>query len=90
MRGTRRRTGPMHSPDTRVFPRGLPGYSDRSLVKAAQVVRDPSVVLAHTRGRRIELTGALTTIQQVLLLPVPMNTRSAHPNTYQLILNPDD
>lgn len=61
-------------------------YPDRSLVKAAQVVRDHAVALAHARGRLAQLTDALTTIQQVLRRTARMNARSAHPNTYQLLL----
>ena len=65
---------------------GCWAYPDRSLVKAAQVVRDHAVVLAHARACPARLMEALRTIQQVLRRTARMNPRSAHPNTYQLLL----
>jgi Transposase DDE domain len=61
-------------------------YPDRSLVKAAQVVRDHAVALAHARGCPARLADALRTIQQVLRRTARMHARSTHPNTYQLLL----
>jgi hypothetical protein len=65
---------------------GCWAYPDRSLVKAAQVVRDHAVALAHARGCHARLAAALTTIQQVLRRTARMNRRATHPNTYQLLL----
>jgi hypothetical protein len=61
-------------------------YPDRSLVKAAQVVRDHAVELASSRARPERLEEVLETIQRVLKRTARMNTRLKHPNTYQLLL----
>ncbi len=61
-------------------------YPDRSLVKAAQVVRDHALTLALARGCRTRLAEALTTIQRILRRIARMNTRATHPNTLQLLL----
>lgn len=61
-------------------------YPDRSLVKAAQVVRDHIPELASARMRPSRMAEALTTIQEVLRRTARMNSRSKHPNTYQLLL----
>ena len=61
-------------------------YPDRSLVKAAQVVRDHAVELASSRARPERLEEVLETIQRVLKRTARMNTRLKHPNTYQLVL----
>jgi hypothetical protein len=61
-------------------------YADRSLVKAAQVVRDHAVELASARARLERLSEVLETIQQVLKRTARMNARRKHPNTYQLLL----
>ena len=61
-------------------------YADRSLVKAAQVVRDHAVEMASARGQIERLSEVLTTIAQVLRRTARMNTRKKHPNTYQLLL----
>jgi hypothetical protein len=61
-------------------------FPDRSLVKAAQVVRDHAPELASARARSERLTEVLTTMQQVLTRTARMNTRKKHPNTYQLLL----
>jgi len=61
-------------------------YPDRSLVKAAQVVRDHAVELASSRARSERLAEVLETIQRVLKRTARMNTRQKHPNTYQLLL----
>ncbi|NTU84897.1 MAG: hypothetical protein HGA45_36955, partial [Chloroflexales bacterium] len=65
---------------------GCWAYPDRSLVKAAQVVRDHALLLAGARTQRERLLEALTTIQQVMRRTCRMNPRHAHPNTYQLLL----
>jgi hypothetical protein len=61
-------------------------FPDRSLVKAAQVVRDHAVELASARARLERLSEVLETVQQVLKRTARMNTRKNHPNTYQLLL----
>lgn len=61
-------------------------FADRSLVKAAQVVRDHAPSLASARARLDRLSEVLETIQQVLRRTARMNTRQTHPNTYQLLL----
>lgn len=61
-------------------------YPDRSLVKAAQVVRDHALRLAGARARYAHLVETLTTVQRVMRRTCRMNTRHAHPNTYQLLL----
>ena len=61
-------------------------FADRSLVKAAQVVRDHAVELASARARLDRLSEVLATMQQVLRRTARMNSRKKHPNTYQLLL----
>ena len=61
-------------------------FADRSLVKAAQVVRDHAVELASARARGDRLSEVLETIQRVLRRTARMNPRKKHPNTYQLLL----
>jgi len=61
-------------------------FADRSLVKAAQVVRDHALELASARARLERLTEVLETIVQVLKRTARMNSRRKHPNTYQLLL----
>lgn len=61
-------------------------FPDRSLVKAAQVVRDHAVELASARARLDRLSEVLATMQQVLTRTARMNPRKKHPNTYQLLL----
>jgi hypothetical protein len=61
-------------------------FPDRSLVKAAQVVRDHAPELTSARARLDRLSEVLATIQQVLRRTARMNPRKKHPNTYQLLL----
>jgi hypothetical protein len=61
-------------------------FADRSLVKAAQVVRDHASELAGAQARIERLSEVLQTIQRVLMRTARMNTRKKHPNTYQLLL----
>lgn len=61
-------------------------FPNRSLVKAAQVVRDHAPELASARARGDRLTEVLSTMQQVLTRTARMTTRKKHPNTYQLLL----
>lgn len=62
------------------------GYADKSLTKAAAVVRDQAVELASAQGRAERISDVLETIQRVLKRTARMNTRLEHPNTYQLLL----
>jgi hypothetical protein len=61
-------------------------YADRSLTKAAAVVRDHAVELATAQARPERLCEVLLTIQRVLRRTARMNPRAKHPNTYQLLL----
>jgi hypothetical protein len=61
-------------------------YAERSLVKAAQVVRDQAPERANARGQRERLNQVLSTIQRVLKRCARMNTRRTQPKTYQLLL----
>jgi hypothetical protein len=61
-------------------------FPERSLVKAAQVVRDHAPELASARARVDRLSEVLQTIQHVLTRTARMNSRKKHPNTYQLLL----
>lgn len=61
-------------------------FPERSLVKAAQVVRDHALELASAQARPERLSEVLTTIQRILKRTARMTTRKKHPNTYQLLL----
>lgn len=61
-------------------------FADRSLVKAAQVVRERAVELASAMARPERLNEVLQTIVRILERTARMNTRKKHPNTYQLLL----
>lgn len=61
-------------------------YPDRSLVKAAAVVRDHAAELASARARPERLAEVLQTVKSVLTRTARMNKRKKHPNTYQLLL----
>ena len=65
---------------------GCWGYPDRSLVKAAQVIREHAPELASARLRPERLCETLETMGVVLEQTARMNSRSKHPNTYQLLL----
>jgi hypothetical protein len=65
---------------------GCWSYADKSLSKAAAVVRDHAVELATAQARPERLHEVLSTIQRVLKRTARMNTRAKHPNTYQLLL----
>ena len=65
---------------------GCWAYADRSLTKAAQVIRDHAIELASARGRAERLCAVIETIQRVLKRTARLNTRNNHPNTYQRLL----
>jgi hypothetical protein len=64
-------------------------YPERSLVKAAQVVRAQALHLLATLGACSRLEEAITTLHRCLPAACRLNRRKHHPNTYQLLLNPD-
>jgi hypothetical protein len=61
-------------------------YPDRSLVKAAQVVRDYAPELAAARARPERLAETVEALQRVLKRTARLNSRRKRPNTYQLLL----
>lgn len=65
---------------------GCWAYPDRSLVKAAQVVREQAAEMASARARLDRLQETLKALQDILTGTARMNTRSKDPNTYQLLL----
>jgi hypothetical protein len=65
---------------------GCWSYADKSLTKAAAVVRDHAIELASAQARTERLSEVLETIERVLKRTARMNTRCKHPNTYQLLL----
>jgi len=65
---------------------GCWSYADKSLTKAAAVVRDHASELAGAQARVERLREVLESIQRVLKRTARMNTRCKHPNTYQLLL----
>lgn len=65
---------------------GCWAYPDRSLVKAAQVVRDHAIGLACAGGHLAALIREVTTVVRVLQRTARMNPRRKRPNTYQWLL----
>lgn len=61
-------------------------YPDRSLVKAAQAIRDYALELASTRMRTDRVTEVLHNIAATLRCTARMNSRQQAPNTYQWLL----
>lgn len=66
---------------------GLWAYPNRSLVKAAKLVQQHAMHLASSLWQRTALENALSVIQGGLQACCRINSRRAHPNTYQLLLN---
>ena len=64
-------------------------YPDRSLVKAAQVVRLHAMHLLATLHIASRLEEAITALHRCLPAACRLNRRKTHPNTYQLLLHPD-
>ncbi len=64
-------------------------YPERSLVKAAQVVRAQAMHLLASLGTSSRLEEAIEALQRCLPAACRLNRRKHHPNTYQLLLNPD-
>ncbi|MBX0328532.1 hypothetical protein K2Z83_12675, partial [Oscillochloris sp. ZM17-4] len=64
-------------------------YPDRSLVKAAQLIQKHAFHLASSLWSQRALEDALNVIRDGLRACCRMNTRKEHPNTYQLLMNPE-
>jgi len=62
-------------------------HANRSLVKAAQTVRDYAVMLGSALAGYIDLAATIQQIQRCLMAGCRMNRRRKRPNTYQLLLN---
>jgi len=63
-------------------------YPDRSLVKAAQTVRNHALHLAYALPSGDRLADAIAVIQRCLAAGCRLNRRKTKPNTYQLLLDP--
>lgn len=63
-------------------------YPDRSLVKAAQTVRQQALHLASALSCPPLLCHAIGVIQRCLAVGCRLNRRKTKPNTYQLLLDP--
>ncbi|MCL4465197.1 MAG: IS4 family transposase [Chloroflexi bacterium] len=62
-------------------------HPNRSLVKAAQTVRDYALMLGSALAGYIDLAVTIARIQRCLAAGCRMNRRRKQPNTYQLLLN---
>jgi hypothetical protein len=60
---------------------------NRSLIKAAQTIRDHAPMLGCALAGYLDLTVPLQQIQRCLAAGCRMNRRRRHPNTYQLLLD---
>jgi hypothetical protein len=67
---------------------GCWAYPDRSLVKAAQTVRQHALALATALPCAARLADASAVIQRCLAAGCRINRRKQRPNTYQLLLDP--
>lgn len=65
---------------------GCWAYPDRSLVKAAQVVRDHATDLARAGGQAASIAAVLEMIQRILTRTARMQPRAKQLATYQLLL----
>jgi len=63
-------------------------FPDRSLVKAAQTVRQHALALASSLAYPAFLDHMLTVVQRSVAAGCRLNRRKKHPNTYQLLLEP--
>ncbi len=68
---------------------GCWSFPHRSLVKAAQTVRQHALHLATTLADPAALAAALRIIHRALAAGCRLNRRKTKPNTYQLLLDPD-
>ena len=62
-------------------------YRDRSLVKAAETVRDHGLMLISALAGAFDVPIVLKRIADALAATPRMNRRRKHPNTYQLLLD---
>lgn len=69
---------------------GCWAYPNRSLVKAAQTIRDYALMLASALAGYIDLTVTIELLQRCLAAGCRMNRRRMQPNTHQLLLNPPE
>jgi hypothetical protein len=67
---------------------GCWAYPDRSLVKAAQTVREHAMHLASALACPLLLCRAIGVIHRCLAAGCRLNRRKKKPNTYQLLLDP--
>jgi len=67
---------------------GCWAYPDRSLVKAAQTVRQHALHLASALACPTLLSTAIGVIHRCLAAGCRLNRRKTKPNTYQLLLDP--
>jgi len=67
---------------------GCWAYPDRSLVKAAQTVREHAMHLASALACPWLLCRAIGVIHRCLAAGCRLNRRKTKPNTYQLLLDP--
>jgi hypothetical protein len=63
-------------------------YPDRSLVKAAQTVRQHALHLASALACPLFLSQAIGVVHRCLAAGCRLNRRKTKPNTYQLLLDP--
>jgi hypothetical protein len=68
---------------------GCWGYPDRSLVKAAQTVRQHALHLASALACPLFLEQTIGVIHRCLAAGCRLNRRKTKPNAYQLLLDPD-
>ena len=68
---------------------GCWSFPHRSLVKAAQTVRQHALHLASMLADSAALAAALRVIHRCLAAGCRLNRRKTKPNTSQLLLNPD-
>lgn len=68
---------------------GCGGYPDRSVTKAAQTIRLHALHLANALRCSALLGQASTVTHRCLAAGCRLNRRKTHPNTFQLLLNPD-
>jgi hypothetical protein len=67
---------------------GCWAYANRSLVKAAQTIRQHALHLASTLACPTLLARTMDVIQRCLAAGCRLNRRKTKPNTYQLLLDP--
>lgn len=65
---------------------GCWAFPNRSLVKAAQTIREQAALLVAALAGQLPLTTALDQIARCLGAGCRLNRRRKHPNTYQLLL----